>query len=41
MHAGEVVKILDNTGADRPSRQALTQAMADANLVGVEREVTL
>jgi ribose transport system ATP-binding protein len=41
MHAGEVVKILDNTGADRPSRQALTQAMADANLAGVEREVTL
>ena len=41
MHAGEVVSILDNTGADRPSRQALTQAMADTNLVGIEREVTL
>ena len=41
MHAGEVVKILDNTGEDRPSRQALTQAMADTNLVGVDREVSL
>ncbi|CAB4923653.1 unannotated protein [freshwater metagenome] len=41
MHAGEVVKILDNTGADRPSRQALTQAMADTNFVGLEREVSL
>jgi ribose transport system ATP-binding protein len=39
MHAGEIVDEISNMGDVKPTRQALTQAMAAGNLGDAEREV--
>lgn len=39
MHAGEVVSVISNMGSERPSRRALTTAMAAGALADSEKEV--